>query len=293
MRACVQEHIHFKMAMVEAESAALAEIDAFKNPREGWFEKLGELADQPLDLAGGAAFESALGDRFENVVAKVVGSLNDFASWSVREQAIFEEFEAVGRDVDEIEDIAEVPLDEVLEAVGGLARKYRALGAAEGAVTGFAGALGIALDIPALVTLSLRAINEHATYFGFDIERPEERCYALLVLAVATTSTDATRIVALGEISDIGKAMADPSGSTGQERTVTAALLDKTAHALVVRLAKGKLAQVVPIVGAAVAGGFNSAFLAEVCQTARALYAERWLMRRHGTGVAIEARAVS
>ena len=74
--------------MLEAESAAVAEIDAFKNPREGWFEKLGELADQPLDLAGGAAFESALGDKFESVVAKVVGSLNDFASWSVREQAI-------------------------------------------------------------------------------------------------------------------------------------------------------------------------------------------------------------
>jgi hypothetical protein len=85
------------MAMLEAESAAVAQIDAFKNPKEGWFEKLGELADQPLDLAGGAAFESVLGDKFENVVAKAVNSLNDLASWSVREQAIFDEFEALGR----------------------------------------------------------------------------------------------------------------------------------------------------------------------------------------------------
>jgi len=281
------------MTMLEAESGAVAEIDAFKNPKEGWFEKLGELADQPLDLAGGTAFESALGDKFENVVAKVVDHLNDFASWSVREKAIFKEFEAVGRDVDAAEDVADVPLDEILDAVGGLGRKYRALGAAEGAVTGVAGALGIALDIPALVTLSLRAINEHAAYFGFDIENPEERCYALLVLAVAATATDATRLVALQEISEISKAMADPAPQSRDERTMTAALLERTAHALVVRLAKGKLAQVVPIIGAAVGGGYNSAFLAEVCQTARALYAERWLMRRHGTGVAVEARAVS
>jgi hypothetical protein len=281
------------MTMLEAESAAVAEIEAFKNPKEGWFEKLGELADQPLDLAGGKAFESAVGDKFESVVAKVVDSLNDFASWSVREKAIFKRFEAAGRDVDAAEDVADVPLDEIMDTVGGLARKYRALGAAEGAVTGVAGALGIALDIPALVTLSLRAINEHATYFGFDIESPEERCYALLVLAVAATATDATRLVALQEISEISKGMADPAPATDQERTITGALVERTAHALVVRLAKGKLAQVVPIVGSVVGGGYNSAFLAEVCKTARALYAERWLMRRHGTGVAVEPRAVS
>jgi hypothetical protein len=281
------------MTMLEAESAAVKEIDEFKNPKEGWFEKLGELADQPLDLAGGAAFENTLGDRFEGVVSKVVDRLNDVASWSVRERAIFEKFDAAGYDVDDVEDVARVPIDEILEAVGRLAPKYRALGAAEGAVTGVAGALGIALDIPALVTLSLRAINEYATHFGFDIENPEERCYALLVLAVAATSTDATRLIALQEISEVGKAMADAEPASHRQRTTSTELLNKTAHALVVRLAKGKLAQLVPVVGAAVGGGFNSAFLAEVCQTAKALYAERWLMRRHGTGVAVEARAVS
>jgi hypothetical protein len=281
------------MEMLEAEAAAVAEIDAFKNPKEGWFEKLGELADQPLDLAGGAAFESAVGDKFENVVKKVVDRLNDVASWSVREKAIFKEFEGVGRDVDDVEDVADLPIEEILDAVGGLAKKYRVIGAAEGAVTGVAGALGMAVDIPALVALSLRAINEHATYFGFDIESPEERCYAVLVLAVAATATDNTRLVALQEISEISKAMADPAPPTDQERTMTAALLERTAHAVVVRLAKGKLAQVVPIVGSAIGGGYNSAFLGEVCRTAKALYAERWLMRRHGTGVAVEARAVS
>src|SRR6185503_17139313 len=146
----------------------------------------------------------------------------------------------------------------------------------------------MAIDIPALVTLSLRAINEYGTYFGFDSENPEERCYALLVLAVASTATDATRLMALQEITDIAKDMADPAPPTRKQRTLSAELLNKTAHAVVVRLAKGKLAQVVPIIGAAVGGGYNSAFLAEVCRTAKALYAERWLMRRHGTSVAVE-----
>ena len=281
------------MTMLEAESAVVAEIDAFKNPKEGWFEKLAEMADKPLDVTGHAAFENTLGDKLETVVSKVVDSLNDVASWSVREKAIFKEFEAAGRDVDAVEDVADVPIEDILGAIKGLTLKYRTIGAAEGAVTGVAGAAGIALDIPALVTLSLRAINEYATYFGFDIENPEERCYALLVLAVAATATDATRLVALQEISEISKAMADPAPPTTQQRTMTAELTNKTAHALVVRLAKGKLAQVVPIIGAAVGGGYNSAFMAEVCQTAKALYAERWLMRRHGTSVAVEARAVS
>jgi hypothetical protein len=80
------------MTFVERESEVVAEIDAFKNPKEGWFEKLGELADQPLDLAGSAAFDNVLGEKAETIVAKVVDALNDFATWSVRQKAIWKEF---------------------------------------------------------------------------------------------------------------------------------------------------------------------------------------------------------
>jgi hypothetical protein len=276
------------MTASDAESAILAEIRAFKNPSEGWFEKVVELADKPLDLAGDKAFGSALGDRFENVVVKVIEVLNDVASWTVRKEAILEEFQSAGHDVDSVDDIEDLELDELVDVLGRLSLKYQTLAAAEGAAAGVAGALGIALDIPALVTLSLRAINEHATYFGFDIETQEEECYALLVLSVAATVTDSARQEALSDITEIGKSMASHSRPNQSDRKLTAELVKKVAEALVVRLAKGKLAQVVPILGAAVGGGYNTVFLTEVCRTAKALYSERWLMRKHGAAVAVE-----
>ena len=66
-------------------------------------------------------------------------------------------------------------------------------------------------------------------------------------------STDATRLVALGRSPTSARQWPTLTTRPAQERTVTAALLDRTAHALVVRLAKGKLGQVVPIIGSAVA----------------------------------------
>jgi hypothetical protein len=272
-------------------SAVLGEVRAYKNPREGWFEKIVEVADKPLDAAGDAAFESALGDKLENVVVRVIEKLNDAASWSVRRDAILEEFRSLGHDVEALDDIDDLEIGEVREVVGALGLKYKAMGAAEGAITGAAGALGIALDIPSLVLLSLRAINEHALYFGFDTGHDEERCYALLVLAVAATVTDEQRQESLQDITEIGKSMAGGDASELAKRKRTASLVKKIAEALVVRLVKGKLAQVVPLIGAAVGGGYNTLFLTEVCQSAHMLYAERWLMRRFGAQVAVEVEA--
>ena len=43
--------------------------------------------------------------------------------------------------------------------------------------------------------LNLRAIGEYATYYGFDIGRQEERLFALNVLGLASSPSDAAKAV--------------------------------------------------------------------------------------------------
>ena len=78
---------------------------------------------------------------------------------------------------------------QVDKAVGWLDAKYKGLAFTEGAAAGSVGAPGPIADIPALVTLNLRAVAEYATYYGFDVASQRERLFAMHVLGLASSSS--------------------------------------------------------------------------------------------------------
>lgn len=273
------------------ETAVLAQIRAFKNPNETWLQNLADFVDYPLDVAGDFLFNNPIGDRVEPAVVRVMSVLNGAAASSVRHQAIFGRFREHGFSVDAVDDVAGLNIDGINETIGHLAAKYQSLGAMAGASASVLGVAGVTADIPALVTLALRAINEYATYFGFDSKQDDERWYVLMVLAAASSVTDAGRQRALSEITRIGREMSAMQHADVIDKRLTGNLVKRVAQALVVRLTKGRIARVVPGLGPVIGGGYNTLFLAEVCKTAYMLYAERWLMRKHGASVAAEVLA--
>jgi hypothetical protein len=174
----------------DEEQIALSEIREFKNPREGWFERITDTVDAPLDKAGDVLFDSTLGERFDRAVAKVVSTLNDAASWTVREDAIFRAFEDAGFDVDRPSHIESVTLEAIREVARNLDKKYQAAAAVEGVGTGAVGVAGAPIDLPLLVGLALRATNEHAAYATKPIPRPSfTRCMYFSDLFRCTTRT--------------------------------------------------------------------------------------------------------
>jgi len=54
------------------------------------------------------------------------------------------------------------------------------------------------------------------------------------------------------------------------------------AKALGINLTKAKLANVIPVAGAAISGGFNAYYTDKVCKAAFYLYRERLLAIKHG-----------
>ena len=155
----------------------------------------------------------------------------------------------------------------------------------EGAGTGMVGLPGIAPDIVALITLNLRAIGEYATYYGFDISTQEERLFALNILGLASSPTDASKGLAMAQLVRIAQDVAMKRTWKQLEQHAFVQLIQQIAKALGIRLTKAKLAQVVPGVGAAVGGGFNAYFTAKVCDAAYYLYRERFLAAKYGPDV--------
>ncbi|WP_061498464.1 EcsC family protein [Acetobacter malorum] len=194
------------------EKNALLEIDAWKNPKKSWYRNALSFVNKPIDFAGDAVMSAPLiGDIIKKAMIGVLELANDAAQWTVDAAAIFKEFRGDGYDVAELCDISKLDLEEIDLTVGWLAAKYKSMLFAEGAATGAVGAVGLVVDVPALMIGCLRAVGEYATYYGFDINNQKERIYALNILGLSSSPTDATKAAAMAQLTklsgDIAKSL--------------------------------------------------------------------------------------
>lgn len=273
--------------MTPYEQQALKEIHKWKHPDLTWGRKALQLLHKPVEFVGGAVMDTpVVGDAIRSSVSGIINVCNDLASSTVRREAIYKEFRTDGYlEVHALHDIQSLGLEQVDRVVGRLDTKYKLLALGEGALTGAFGALGMAADIPALIAMNLRVISEYATYYGFDSSAQEERVFAMNVLGLASSPSDASKAVAMAQLVRIAKEVAQKRTWEQLEKHVMVKVIQEISKALGIRLTKAKLAQTVPVVGAAVGGGFNAYFTSNVCLAAGYLYRERFLARKYGSEV--------
>lgn len=263
---------------------ALTQIQKWKNPEVGAIGKFLEVINKPIDKAGDVIFSApGVGVVLKKSVEGLTGVCNDFAQWTVRKEAIYEEYRNAGfSQIVKASDINGLNLSEVDSIVGFLGAKYKGIAALEGAGTGLAGAFGIPPDLIALISMNLRAIGEYATYYGFNNESQEERLFALNVLTYASSPTDASKQLAMAQLVRIAKDVAKNKAWRDLEKHAFVQIIQQIAKALGIRLTKAKLAQAIPLTGAAVGAGFNAYYTTKVCETAFNLYRERFLAQKYG-----------
>ena len=273
--------------MTKYEEHALKEIHAWKNPEIGWFGQAMKVINKPLDKAGDLLIDSpGVGFALRKAIEGLTSVCNDAAQWSVRPDAIFVEFREAGHhEIKNHDDLDKLDLSEIDKVVGWLGAKYKGIALVEGAGAGAAGAPGLIVDIPTLITLNLRAIGEYAAYYGFDTTRQEERLFAFNVLGLASSPTDASKTLAMAQLVRIAQDVAKKATWEQLEKSVFVKIIQEIAKTLGIRLTKAKLAQAIPMMGAAVGGGFNAYFTMKVCDSAFYLYRERFLAKKYGASV--------
>lgn len=275
------------MELTDYDKNALQQIHDWKNPQRGFLAKSFELISKPLNSAGELVLSTpVIGEAIQSSVQGLVGVCDDTALWSVRPEAIFEEFRNAGHaHINSYEDIKTLRLEDIDKTVGWLAAKYKGIALAEGASVGVVGIAGIVIDIPTLITLNLRAIGEYATYYGFDITRQEERLFAFNILGLSSASSVMAKNVAMAQLVKIAQQVAKKAAWKELEKQMFVKIIKQIANSLGIRLTKAKLAQTIPIAGAAVGGGYNAYFTSNVCDAAYHLYRERFLAIKYDPSV--------
>jgi hypothetical protein len=268
------------------EKAAIKAIQNWKTPRLTWFGKALEVVGWPIEKAGDLVMDAPyIGSIIKQSVAGLVSSLNDVAHWSVRPEAIYKDFRNCGHDVRCGKDLFELDLEHVDRVIGWLGAKYKSLALAEGAITGYVGLAGIPPDIVALITLNQRAIGEYATYCGFDVSSQHERLFAMNILALASSPSDAGKTAAMTQLVRIARDVARKRTWKELEQHAFVRVIQIIAKALGIRLTKAKLAQAIPVTGSVVGGGYNAYYTGKVCDAGFYLYRERILAEKYGPDI--------
>ncbi|QMU57824.1 MAG: hypothetical protein GKR98_06210 [Boseongicola sp.] len=155
-----------------------------------------------------------------------------------------------------------------------------------GGAAGAFGAIGLAFDVPATVTLALRTIRLTGLCYGFGDNSEAERVYILDVLQLAGANSPDDKAAAIARLAaerqdihpDAWQKIVQLTGQTSGSLAATR----RVAATLGVNLSTRKIAQVAPIVGAAVGASVNGAFQNDVASAARFAYRERWLAANEG-----------
>ena len=267
------------MRLTEYERKAQREIEEWQHGDASLIAQAMNWAMQPMDWVVRRAVPADMVDQADRSISDFLSMLSDASAWTYDPDEVLAAARSAGLEVEQVRDLRDRPLETLDKLAKAYVSENAILAAVEGGGTGLGGAFLIAADIPLLFTINLRLIQQIGAAYGFPVKGPEYRAIVLSIFNVAASSGREAKNEALREITVAAAAFA---GELGYKGRVSGTFRDQNRH-LPREIAKNivgrKLAQAIPIAGAAVGAGINYWFTTETAETAymlfRALYLER------------------
>ncbi|MCR6473621.1 MULTISPECIES: EcsC family protein [Bacillus] len=162
--------------------AQLKEIEKWeKDQQKVWFwEKLSRLPFQMLDKLTPAFIQKKIGVLLDEMGHYIQSG----GAYLTSEKGIIHQFQKKSADesIQRIEDIGKAPI-EMMDAISEHMGKNRTnLATVQGATTGVGGMFTLAADIPAVLGLSLKTLQDIAVTYGYDPKNKEERVFIIKCL---------------------------------------------------------------------------------------------------------------
>jgi hypothetical protein len=186
-------------------------------------------------------------------------------------------------------ELREKPLEHCDRIALGVSRRALALGGATGAAFGIAGAAGLVADVPTLLTLAFRTIYRIGLCYGEELPEAGARRLGIGIFALVSANSMEEKQTALAALHSENETQTDAAWRDGVERVTERELakeatvysLQNLARSVGLNLGKRKAAGGIPVLGAAVGGAVNAWYLNDAARTARYVFQERWMQRRH------------
>lgn len=144
---------------------------------------------------------------------------------------------------------------------------------AQGATTGFGGLFTLAIDIPAVLGLALKALQETANCYGFDPDDPRERVFIVKCMQFTTSDVVGKQAI-LKDVADYDNPERERAGLSEMQgwRETMASFTDSFGWK--------KLFQTIPVVGMVFGSFSNRSMIHDMAETGQYLYRKRAILAR-------------
>ncbi|MGQ8949507.1 EcsC family protein [Bacillus altitudinis] len=254
--------------------AQLKEIEKWeKDQQKVWFwEKLRRLPFQMLDKLTPAFIQKKIGVLLDEMGHYIQSG----GVYLTSEKGIIHQFQKKCADesIQRIEDIEAAPI-EVMDAISDQMGKNRTnLATVQGATTGVGGMFTLAADIPAVLGLSLKTLQDIAVTYGYDPKNKEERVFIIKCLQLNSADV-------VGKKS-ILKEMKSYHASEGKHENMISQIQGWREVVYNYRDSFGwkKLFQLVPIAGILFGAASNRSQLKGIAETGIMQYRKRRILTR-------------
>jgi hypothetical protein len=262
---------------METQQTLLEELEKVKKwekeQKDLWFwEKLGRIPFTLIDRITPSIVHKKIGQALD----EIGNYIQTGGKYLISEKEVLQRFPD---DTDNnslslrIEDVAERPLQEMDKVAGQLRDSRKTFALFQGATTGIGGIFTLAVDIPALLGLSLKVLQEMAIAYGYDPKERMERLFIIKCLQFASSDI-------------VGKqAIIDELSEYGAERKSIQAISQLQGWREVVLAYRDnfgwkKLFQLVPVAGILFGAYINKSTVEEVAEAGMMLYRKRRILQK-------------
>jgi hypothetical protein len=267
---------------------ALAEIEKWEQDQRGlWFwEKLGRLPFAILDRLTPKFIQ----DKIGQIIDEIGGYVQTGGKYLIREQDILHMLVITKLQIDSdgadlvtrngadtvpltLEQAKELPLGVMDTVAIRLGESRKKIAFVQGATTGFGGIFTLALDVPAVLGISLKVLQEMAICYGFDPQTKEERIFIVKCLQFSSSDIVGKKAI-LDELAFYDDEL--------QQKQVVSQIQGwrETVTTYIDNFGWKKLFQMIPIAGMVFGAFLNKSTVEDVAETGRMLYRKRRILMK-------------
>ncbi|RFU60692.1 EcsC family protein [Bacillus sp. V59.32b] len=253
----------------------LREVETWEKDQKGlWFwDRIGRLPFKILDKITPAFIQKKIGSLLEEL-GSFIQSGGRYLS---KEKTIINKLQFLLPDLHltNINDIQQVPL-KVMDTVGEEIQKTNSqVATVQGASTGIGGIFTLAADIPVLLGLSLKTLQDIAVAYGYDPNDKEERIFIIKCLQFATSDIVGKEAI-LNELSSFYQS----ENRNSKEMMSQIQGWREVVYTYRDQFGWKKLLQMVPIAGMIFGAFTNRSMISDIAETGRMLYRKRRILQR-------------
>ncbi|MDQ0232207.1 EcsC family protein [Metabacillus malikii] len=252
----------------------LLKIEEWEQDQKGlWFwEKLGRLPFKLLDKLTPAFIQKKIGVLLDELGQYVQTG----GQYLTQEQVVMKKLQKHAQtDNLELTDVATLPI-ETMDAVSQDLKTSRSqVATVQGATTGFGGVFTLAIDIPVILGLSLKTLQEIAIAYGYDPKQREERVFIIKCLQFSSSDVVGKEAI-LNELSSYYKR----DKETNKEVISQLQGWREVVYTYRDQFGWKKLLQMVPIAGMVFGALTNRSMINDLSEAGMMLYRKRRILER-------------